>query len=67
MSVAVPMPLQHDDALTQATYDAMTYVTDGRSSVNGCPAVATYFTTSTNTGEGAGDQGQGGAWPGLHD
>ncbi|KAI3430406.1 hypothetical protein D9Q98_005001 [Chlorella vulgaris] len=39
----------HDDALTRTTYDLMTSVTNGRRSLNGCPAVATYFTTAAGT------------------
>ncbi|PSC73088.1 Polysaccharide deacetylase domain-containing [Micractinium conductrix] len=35
----------HDDAVTEATHEAMRAVTDGRASLDGCPAVATMFTT----------------------
>ena len=44
-----PMPLQHDDAITSRTYDAMRSVTDGVEA-SGCPATATMFVTSTGTG-----------------
>lgn len=37
----------HDDAIMQDTYDAMTSVTDGQASLDGCPAVATMFTLVT--------------------
>lgn len=43
--------LQHDDAIMQDTYDAMTSVTNGQASLDGCPAVATMFTLVTGTGE----------------
>ena len=42
--------LQHDDGIKDVTYEAMRAVTDGRQSLNGCPAVATMFTTSALTG-----------------
>lgn len=35
----------------QDTYDAMTSVTNGQASLDGCPAVATMFTLVTGTGE----------------
>lgn len=39
----------HDDALRENTYEAMLEVTEGRQSLNGCPATATMFTTTRGT------------------
>jgi len=39
----------HDDALKYSSYEAMLAVTDGRQSLNGCPAVGTMFTTTSGT------------------
>ncbi|KAL4421045.1 hypothetical protein ABPG77_007520 [Micractinium sp. CCAP 211/92] len=39
----------HDDAIMQDTYNAMTSVTNGQASLDGCPAVATMFTLVTGT------------------
>lgn len=43
------LPMQHDDAITSRTYDAMRSVTDGVEA-SGCPATATMFVTSDGTG-----------------
>ncbi|KAL4422675.1 hypothetical protein ABPG75_008872 [Micractinium tetrahymenae] len=39
----------HDDALRENTYEAMLAVTEGRQSLDGCPATATLFTTTRGT------------------
>ena len=45
-----PPRVQHDDALTSTTNAAFHTVLDGKRSANGCPAAATFFTTSDYTG-----------------
>lgn len=46
---SLPASLQHDDAIKEDTHELMRSVTDGVVA-NGCPAVATMFTTSQGTG-----------------
>lgn len=42
--------VQHDDAITPTTYQVMQAILKGKQSRNGCPAVATMFTTFQDTG-----------------
>jgi len=57
MAPSTLINMQHDDAVTSTTHELMKEVTDGRQSLNGCPAAATMFTTVSGNGEWAAHKG----------